>query len=274
MRNFKSKVSKFSDKPLPLLEALVKLTNMDPQLLKTAALNGAVWLQRKSVGKVLRVRDERVMLHPSDSLSFFFDAHVLKMPELKIAINLFENEHYGIWFKEAGVVTQGTQTGDQTSLLRYIEKKHKSVYLIHRLDRETAGVMVFAYTKEAAAKFSDLFQRNEIQKIYQAVVLGSLPKGEEKTIDSSLDGKEARTHYKVLASDESRSLLEIQLETGRLHQIRRHLDFINHPVMGDPKYGKNNKNRAGLQLLAQTLAFVDPWTDEAVSWTAPRSLDI
>ncbi|MBA2403738.1 MAG: RNA pseudouridine synthase, partial [Bdellovibrionales bacterium] len=96
------------------------------------------------------------------------------------------------------------------------------------------------------------------------IVRGEIERGHRQTITDSLDGKEAITHFEVLANSNGKSLLTIKIDTGRLHQIRRHLDIIGFPIMGDPKYGTNNKNRQGLMLLAKSLNFIDPWTKKPV----------
>jgi tRNA pseudouridine32 synthase/23S rRNA pseudouridine746 synthase len=129
--------------------------------------------------------------------------------------------------------------------------------------------MMIAYHSKAAALLSDLFQKNQIQKEYQAIVRGELAAGLKETIKASLDDKEAVTHFEVIESSKSESLLQVTIETGRLHQIRRHLDFIGYPIMGDPKYGKGNKNRDGLKLIASKLSFEDPWLDKLIVFTLP-----
>lgn len=275
MRTFNILVSKYFTEKAKLGEVLQKATSLSIEVLTDAAAKGAVWHQRLGKGKILKVRDVRVIINPADKLTLYFDPRILSYPELKEAHSLHESEHYGIWIKAAGVVPQGTQAADHTSLLRYVEKQRKKdVYLVHRLDRETEGLMIVGYTSEGAAKLSDLFQKNKIQKTYEAVVLGEIEKGLKQTISASLDGKEAITHYESLGNAQGKSLLTITIDTGRLHQIRRHLDFIGHPIMGDPKYGKGNKNRQGLQLLAKSLKFIDPWTNTEVTATLETSLKI
>ena len=148
------------------------------------------------------------------------------------------------------------------------------MYLVHRIDRETEGLMIVAYHSKAAAYFSDLFQKNKVFKEYEAIVLGEMEKGYKETIAASLNDKEAITHIEVMDSKNNRSLLKVKIETGRLHQIRRHLDFLGHPIMGDPKYGKGNKNREGLKLVASHLAFHDPWGQKLQSFYLPNHLSL
>ncbi len=275
MRTYHVLVSKFSADKIKLGEVLNKATSLSLEVLADAAAKGALWHQRGGKGKILKLRNLHVQVMPLDKLILYFEPKILSLPELNSAECLLESERYGVWNKLAGVLPQGTQTGDHTSLIRYVEKiKKKDVFLVHRLDRETEGLMIIAYTSEAAARLSELFLKNKIQKTYLAVVKGVLPKGKKETINESLDGKEAITHFDVLEVKENTSLLSIKIDTGRLHQIRRHLNFINHPVMGDPKYGHGNKNREGLKLLASSLEFIDPWSRERVKVSLPNSLSI
>lgn len=261
MKTFKSQVNKFFPERCTLGEYLMKLTKMDQTILAEAASKGAVWIQRKSKGKIFRIRNLNETISPEDQVSFFYDPHVLKLPDVTHLDSVYEDENYGVWFKPQGVVSQGSQTSDHASVLRFVEKlRSKEVFLVHRLDRETAGLMIVAYHSKAAGLLSELFLKNKIKKEYEAVVLGEMETGHKETIRASLDDKEAITHIEVIANRNNRSLLKVTIETGRLHQIRRHLDFIGHPVMGDPKYGKGNKNREGLLLLARTLKFSDPWS--------------
>jgi tRNA pseudouridine32 synthase / 23S rRNA pseudouridine746 synthase len=263
MKTYQFLVSKYSPQKISLGEVLVQASGLKNDLITEAASKGAVWLQKNSRGKILRERSAAKMLDPSDKITFYYDLRVLKLPELQASQCLYETSNFGIWLKAAGVMPQGTQTGDHTSLLRYVEKvKKKEVFLIHRLDRETEGVMMVGYSSQAAARLSKLFQDNKVHKTYQAIVLGEMPIHSQGTINSALDDKEAISHYKVLALESGQSLLEVTIDTGRFHQIRRHLDGIGHPVMGDPKYGRGNKNRAGLKLLAKSLNFVDPWSGQ------------
>lgn len=275
MKVYKSQVKKLFPQRTTLGDFLLKLTPLTPSQLGEAATKGAVWIQRKNKGKTLRIRGLKENLDPEDMIQLFYDPKVLNLPEVTHLEEIYEDENYGVWIKPAGVVPQGSQSSDHASLLRYVEKfKNKEVYLVHRLDRETEGLMIIAYHAKAAAWFSDLFQKNKIFKVYEAIVLGEMEKGHKETISASLDDKEAVTHLEVLDSKNNRSLLKVKIDTGRLHQIRRHLDFIGHPVMGDPKYGKGNKNREGLKLLASELSFHDPWALKLQTFSLPKHLSL
>lgn len=273
MRTFKSTVEKHSPSPTKLGEVLVLMTKMERPLLLDACYKGAVWLQKDGKGKTLKARSTEIVVNPKDVVTFFYEAHILKLPELTEAQCLFENQYYGVWIKEPGVVSQGTQTGDHSSLLRFVEKKKKKpVYLIHRLDRETHGIMLIGYTSDAAGKLSKLFIENKIQKTYEAIVLGDDIKNQ--TINHSLDGKEATSHVEVIEAKDGKARVRVKIDTGRLHQIRRHMEFIGHPVMGDPKYGRGNKNKDGLKLVATQLTFEDPWTRNTETYSLPSGFTL
>jgi tRNA pseudouridine32 synthase / 23S rRNA pseudouridine746 synthase len=273
MKVFDLQVKKFSSHHIKLGELLVLATQLDEIDLKEAAEKGAVWIQKKSVGKILRIRDVNVIIRPEDKVTLYFDKKILSYPEITHAECLLTTKNYSIWIKEAGVLAQGTQASDHTSILRFIERqKGHEVFLIHRLDRETEGLMIVGHHSQAAGKLSDMFQKNLVKKSYQAIVKGQLNPGSTQVIEKKLDGKSATTEFEVLDSQGDLSLLKVEIKTGRLHQIRRHLDSIGHPVMGDPKYGKGNKNREGLKLLAKSLEFNDPWSESLVSVSHPRSL--
>ncbi|MFA5583372.1 MAG: RluA family pseudouridine synthase [Bacteriovoracaceae bacterium] len=273
MKIYKTIVNKHFTTKTSALEVLVKISKQKEDLLIDAALKGAVWLQEKSKGKILRLRDLSVILDPSDTISFFYDHRVLAIETLEEGSCLFENSHYGIWFKPAGIITQGTQAGDHSSLMRYIEKtKNRQIYLVHRLDRETAGLILFSYHQESAKYFSKLFSENKVKKVYHAIVMGQTP--ESGKINFSLEDKEALTFYKRLEASHEHSLVEVEIKTGRLHQIRKHFDMIGHPVLGDPKYGKGNKNKDGLKLLAYGLEFRDPFDRQKKTFQSPFQLSL
>ncbi len=275
MKTYKSEVKKFFPQRTTLGEFLMKLTKLTSAQLGDAATKGAVWIQRQGRGKILRIRILNETITPEDIIQFNYDPKVLSIPEVTHLDSLYTDENYGVWIKPAGVVPQGSPASDHASVLRYVEKsRNKEVHLVHRLDRETRGIMLVAYNSKAAAYLSDLFQKNKIKKEYEAIVIGEMKVGMTETIKASLDDKEAITHYTVLDSKNNRSILKISIETGRLHQIRRHLDFIGHPIMGDPKYGKGNKNREGLLLVASTLTFEDPWIRKSLTFALPDKLTL
>jgi 23S rRNA-/tRNA-specific pseudouridylate synthase len=133
--------------------------------------------------------------------------------------------------KPSGIPTQPTRDRAQRSLEELLRIRYRTIFLVHRIDTQTSGVVVFAKTKAAAARLSHLFATREIRKTYLALVEGTIDN--EVTIDSPIDGKEALT---IVRPREGR-LVEAEILTGRMHQIRIHLASIGHPVAGDRRYG-------------------------------------
>jgi tRNA pseudouridine32 synthase/23S rRNA pseudouridine746 synthase len=149
----------------------------------------------------------------------------------------------------------------------------REIFLVHRLDREASGVMLLAHSKDAAAKLSELFQKNLVSKRYLVAVLGNLgEKCRHGTINLPLDGKPSLTEFTVksFTPETNTSIADVSIRTGRLHQIRRHLDMIGLPVIGDPKYGTGNKNTEGMKLSAVSLKFRCPFLKQEVEYKIPE----
>ena len=212
------------------------------------------------------------------------------MEDLKI---LYEDNHIIVVVKKPGIPTQEDKTGDKdmlTIVKEYIKVKYNkpgNVYLglVHRLDRMVGGVMVFAKTSKAASRISEYIRQKNVKKRYLAVVNGTLPVTDKKVelrnylvknerlnmsrvVDSTTKGsKEAILEYKVLKNftynGKDYSLVDIDLHTGRHHQIRLQFAHIGHPLYGDIKYGqKVNKVGQNLALFSYYLSFFHPTKDE------------
>jgi tRNA pseudouridine32 synthase / 23S rRNA pseudouridine746 synthase len=241
------------------LELLAEGSGLSKQRVKDAMNKGAVWWTLK--GKTLRMRRATKMLQQGSKIQFFYDQQVLaRTPET--ATLIYDAGRYSIWFKPAGMLAQGSQWGDHCSILRWVEVNGQSkqeCFLVHRLDADAQGLMIIAHDSQSAAKLSQLFQARDMRKSYQAWVVnsGDIPPT-ALTITDKLDGKSAITHTKIILAETDKSLLEVNIETGRKHQIRRHLANIGHPIIGDRVYGI--KSPQGLQLLAYKLEFICPFS--------------
>jgi tRNA pseudouridine32 synthase/23S rRNA pseudouridine746 synthase len=250
--------------PLTAVEFLAKHTGISKRGIKDAMNKGAVWL-KKNNGKALRIRRATTALKPGDDLACYYDAKLLALTPAA-AQCISDQKRYSVWFKPAGMMSQGTRYGDHCSLLRAAElffKPKRPVFLVHRLDREAAGIVLIAHDKGAAGKLSRLFQNRLIVKHYRVQLLGNLAqKNAKDTIQIPLDGKPAITQYQTVSYDPSSNttLVDIITRTGRKHQIRRHLEMIGFPVMGDPRYGEGNKNTEGMKLTATALEFECPFS--------------
>jgi tRNA pseudouridine32 synthase/23S rRNA pseudouridine746 synthase len=251
------------DDPATACDALARRTGLSKTSLKRAMIQGAVWLQRPKA-KMRRVRRATTAVQPGDRWTVCYDPAILdlKPPQARC---LKQTSHFSIWFKPPGLMTQGTRFGDHCSLARQVEhhfQMKRKVLLVHRVDREVAGLVLVAHSREAAARFSAMLRKGALKKGYVVRVRGDLTRHPSPgRIVLDLDTKRAVTEYDTVAYDaaEDQTLVRVRIQTGRRHQIRRHLAMIGFPVMGDPRYGENNKNQSGLQLVADTISFDCPF---------------
>ncbi|MDD9266470.1 RluA family pseudouridine synthase [Paenibacillus sp. GCM10023248] len=188
--------------------------------------------------------------------------------------------------KDSGLLSIATNPEEQqitayrqlTAHVRNHDPKAR-IFVVHRLDRDTSGVMMFAKSERVQQHLQNTWQDSVKERTYVALVEGMVKKP-EGTISSWLkehakslkmystpypnDGQHAVTHYKTLQANRNYSLLEVNLETGRKNQIRVHMQDIGHPVVGDKKYGSKSKEIGRLGLHARVLAFVHPTTGETL----------
>jgi 23S rRNA pseudouridine1911/1915/1917 synthase len=211
---------------------------------------------------------------------------------------LFEDNHIIVVNKRSGDLVQGDKTGDaplSDILKEFIKVKYNkpgNVYLgvVHRLDRPTTGIVIFAKTSKALERLNKMLRDKEIDKTYWAVVKNKPSKGKDTLINylrknpknnkatvfnkETKDTKNAILHYKTLKSLDNYHLLEIDLETGRHHQIRAQLSHIKCPIKGDLKYGFSRSNKdAGIHLHARRIQFTHPVSKEAIKIEAPTPKD-
>lgn len=253
------------------IDVLAQLApELSKQQLKQAFQKGAVWWKlgnRKAQKRLRRVTQE---LRAGDTLSLYYDSDLLAKT-VEPAQLIADEKQYSIWNKPAGMLAQGTLYGDHCSLLAFAEQNlqpRRPCFLVHRLDSAASGLMLIAHSERAAAAFSKLFQDRKLTKRYRVIVEGYVDVS-LKTINDKLDGKEAITHLESIAHwPNNRSELVVRIETGRKHQIRRHLAALGHPVVGDAEYGSRLRNEA-LQLTATELAFVCPLRKQARQYQLP-----
>ena len=211
---------------------------------------------------------------------------------------IFEDNHIIIVNKRAGDIVQGDKTGDKPLsevVKEYIAQKYNkpgNVYLgvVHRLDRPTTGIIVFSKTSKALPRLNKLFADKEAKKTYWAVVKNAPPKNADTLTHwlkknpknnksyahnkEVIESKKAILHYKTLKKLDRYILLEINLETGRHHQIRSQLSTIGCQIKGDLKYGFDRSNKdASIHLHARHLSFIHPVKKEPIQVTAPLPND-
>jgi len=234
-------------------------------------------------------------------------AEVSSAPEAIALQIVHEDAHLLVLNKPAGLVVHpgaGNPAGTLLNALLHHDPKLAELPragIVHRLDKDTSGLMVVARTLPAYTALVDLLSRHEVERQYEAVVLGTMVAG--GTVDAPIgrsmgdrlrqavrdeeDGKHAVTHYRLRERFRAHSLVQCQLETGRTHQIRVHMAHIKHPLLGDPLYGGGLKLPRGATpeliaalrgfrrqaLHAERLSFIHPVSGEALSFSAERPAD-
>jgi len=211
---------------------------------------------------------------------------------------LYEDNHIIIVYKEAGEIVQGDKTGDEPLseiVKRWIKDKYQkpgNVFLgiVHRLDRPVSGLVVFAKTSKALTRLNNMFRNGEVHKTYWAIVTRP-PFEKEATLTDWLvrnerqnksyaynhqvpTSKKSILHYKVINQSERYTLLEINLMTGRHHQIRCQLSNMDCPIKGDLKYGAQRSNSDGsISLLSHRIEFIHPVSKEKICVESPLPND-
>lgn len=215
------------------------------------------------------------MTHPIDRI-IFIDNHLIAVT------------------KPAGLLTQPDRNTDESLIdqtRQWLKEKYNKpnnifLGLVHRLDRNVSGVVLFARTSKAASRLSKQFREGTPKKHYRAIVLGKLKEEhttlvhylrKEKSLRATVFPRETPTakrselSYEVINSLENKSLLEVSLSTGRFHQIRAQMAFIGHPIIGDVKYGAPEPLRnQEIALYAHKLVFSHPVSNEEITLTAPE----
>lgn len=207
-------------------------------------------------------------------------AKVLQRDRQKGLKIVFEDPYLVVIEKQPGLLSIATEKENERTAYRMLSDQMKQmnsknrIFVVHRLDREASGLMMFAKSKDVQRLLQDAWQTDVLERSYAVVVEGRIPE-EQGTITSWLkqnkahvmyssqtpgDGQKAVTHYKLLKSSDHYSLLEVKLETGRKNQIRIHMKDLGYTIVGDKKYGSTEKPIGRLGLHARVLAFRHPVT--------------
>lgn len=240
-------------------------TSLSKQKIKQIMLKGAVWLTHGK--KTQRIRRAKKTLPVGDCLHIYYDESVLnKTPNEPTLIS--DEERYSVWNKPYGLLSQGSKWGDHCTLTRYAEQHltpRRPSFLVHRLDRAANGLMLIAHDKKAVALFSKAFQERQIRKKYRIWVHGEFPStatyDQLLTESSDIDDRHAVSHFTRLSFDQcsNRSLLDVNIDTGRKHQIRIHAARLGYPIVGDRLHG-TEADKEDLQLKAYYLSFTCPFS--------------
>jgi 23S rRNA-/tRNA-specific pseudouridylate synthase len=254
------------DRPVDVLQ---RASGLSKQRIKLAMTQGAVWITRGS--NTQRLRRVKRHLQTGDEVHLYYDAKILAEipPEPSLHADL---GGYSVWHKPYGLRSQGSKWGDHCTVARWVERHlqpERPAFTVHRLDRAANGLMLIAHSKTVAAALSGLFQKREVEKRYRALVAGDFSQQPNPIrVEQPLDEKEAVSEFSLqeLSADGKQSLVDVRIETGRKHQVRRHLAGLGHPVIGDRLYGTGEEDGVDLQLTAYRLAFQCPVKGELVEY--------
>jgi len=251
---------------------LAEASGLSKSRVKQAMQKGAVWLTNKRGTHRLR-RMDRVM-ERGDKLHLYYNEKIL-LKQVDPPQLFADEVSYSVWYKPYGMLSQGSKWGDHFAINRWAEQHllpQRPAFIVHRLDRAATGLILIAHKKKMAAALSKLFQERAMEKRYQVIVQGRFPEQDSPlTIDADLDNRSALSlvHYLQYDAIKDRTLLEVRIETGRKHQIRRHLSSIGFPVVGDRMYGQGPA-KEDLQLTACYLSFICPDSGQVREYRLPE----
>ena len=280
------------EKEIELLEALSLMhPNSKRNTLRKMLTTGRVMVDGNIIhkAKFLVPNGANIAISDKETASKSSPPPVVKKQNPRIKI-LFEDEHIIVVNKQAGLLSVATNKMEPDTLhsrvVNYLKSQNEKswAFIVHRLDRETSGVMIFAKHKRHKEYLQEQFAKREVHRIYYALVEGK-PQIDRGTIHEWLledkflrvkavkknhpQAKEAITHYSVEDNDEFASLIQLTIETGRRHQIRVGLANLGCPVVGDSDHGAEGNPIGRIALHASSLEFLHPETDDPVRFEAP-----
>ena len=188
---------------------------------------------------------------------------------------IHEDDELLVVDKPAGLLTAPTPESDRNNLAGLLSRRgerRQSIFVVHRIDLETSGLLVFAKTPDANRVLGEMFRRHDLTRAYLAVALGKAATG---TIDRPIDGRRAVTHVVEAEPLAATTFLRLRLETGRTHQIRIHLRALGNPVLGDRQHGTPTAfDPPRMALHATQLAFRHPLSGAALDFSSPWPADL
>jgi len=247
------------------VELLSHDSGLSKSAIKLAMTKGAVWLTRGRATQ--RLRRATRGLQPGDRLHLYYDDQVLaQVPQQPVLVD--DAGAYSVWDKPSGLRSQGSRWGDHCTVSRLAgQRLDRPAFIVHRLDRAATGLIVVAHGRGHAEALSRQFRERRVGKRYRVQVHGEFP-GDRLPLrlDVALDGKPAVSEFRLVDVADGQSVLDVRIETGRKHQIRRHLAGLGFPVVGDRLYGDDGNDDVDLQLRAVELAFECPVRHIPVSY--------
>jgi tRNA pseudouridine32 synthase/23S rRNA pseudouridine746 synthase/23S rRNA pseudouridine1911/1915/1917 synthase len=266
-------------KPMSLLEALAELA---PQSSKTAQRS---WLKEGRVvvdGETVKLGT--TVVYPGQTVTLQSKARFVE-GDVNI---LYEDRWMVVIDKPEGLLSVSTAFEKSDTAFAILKRHYKpgEVHVVHRIDQDTSGVMVFARTEEAKERFKQMFEKHALERAYTAIIEGSLDQSsgtwqsylyedESYTVHETEDpaqGRLAITHYAQLGRNRKYAWLQLRLETGRKNQIRVHCQQAGHSIVGDKKYGAKTNPLKRLGLHAHLLGFQHPMTNKQMRFESPLPL--
>lgn len=290
---------KKNKKPFSPAPKLTKLTVKEPIELMNFLIAKMGGMSRSSVKSLLAHRQVMVNdkintqfntpLQLNDTVTINSTRGNIELTHPKLRI-IFEDNDLIVVEKKEGLLSVTTGKEQETTafqiLKNYVKKSspQNRIYVVHRLDRETSGILVFAKNREVQLILQENWHQIVTKRVYVALVEGKVEKEQERletwlkehekslkirSYNTDNGGQIAVTKYKRVKFNDNFSLLELELETGRKNQIRVHLESIGHPIVGDKKYGSTTLGLGRMALHAKVLEFYHPVTEEIVHFETP-----
>jgi tRNA pseudouridine32 synthase / 23S rRNA pseudouridine746 synthase len=236
-------ICKASDEGKKVVDLIAEKSSLSKSLIKKLMTFGGVTQGFK--GKKLRVRKAKALVKDGDKIECFFDPSI-DLNESYDFKRLYKSKYFGIYLKPAGALSEGTQYGDQISLLRHVEVNKRFAYPVNRVDKEIEGPVVIAYDSKAQNILQQKW-RNDVIKKFIVIVKGSMEGSGE--IEFSINNKFTLTKYNCLKDLDGNTLVEVSLISERKNQIQIHFEKIGHRV---------------LEIRSYHLEFVDPYSKENI----------
>ena len=274
------------DRNISIVEALQIQCDLSVGEIKKAIDKGALWHSRGKTTQ--RCRRLKKALDIDDKLHFYYDVNVLSQTPTPATL-IADLADYSVWYKPYGMLSQGSKWSDHCTISRWAQKNlqpERAVFPVHRLDRAATGLILVAHSKKAARALSQMFEQHQLEKTYQIIVHGNHHlRPQPETVELAIEGKAACSHFSHLDYDKTRdlSLLKVNIESGRKHQIRVHAASIGFPVLGDRLHGEQMSQveqesdlpiaqRVNLQLCAVALKFNCPLSNIERNFVLPTAM--
>ncbi len=271
------------------------------RVFKNAIEEGNVLINNKKVSSSYKLKQDDEIITLQEIKKEIIVKEILPNKDITFEI-IFQNKDFLVLNKKPGISIHPSDKGEQDTLVNGLIHQFPGIKnvgedslrpgIVHRLDKDTSGIMIVALNQKSFAYFKNLFQNRTIQKTYLAIIWGEINQksgtiesyigksnknpSKQATSDSPhklINPKSAKTSYKVLKIKNNMSLIKVKLETGRKHQIRIHFHSLGHPIVGDKKYStkegnKLNKEFENMMLHAFKIEFIDP-DNKKYSFSAP-----